>query len=511
MPQRIQAPDGSLVEFPDGMSDEQIASVMRREYGGPDTRPKSMGAGLLKGVMKPLDNGAIALEKGAQALGVPTQAVNNIFNTPDTVTMKAQREQAFARAPVRADPVGEFAGNVVGTLPAAVASRNPFAIAASGAIQGGLLTDAKTAGGVATDMAGGAILNYVGGKAVDAVADFIKPAIDPAVRRLKDAGVKITPGMVKGGKAMVREDKMMSRPVVGDSIRAGRQKTIESFNTATANEALKPLGVTVPANVRPGYDTVAATKSTIRDSYDRVIPQLSVQINGQQFAGKLYPSAANLEAPQRKVLGNLLNQHLKNGQLSGKKLQMAHGELRRLAANYSRDPAAPNNELGKVLYEAADELMDAMVAQNPKFAPQLQQTNAAYRGYRVLAGAAKGADDGIFNTSQLKRSVLRGDRSKNGDAAAQGQAFMQGFSNDARQVIPAKTPNSGTADRLNAGNIFATVRGAVDDLGFRADDQLQRLRLAPRPKAATQAAKTVKRLKAPVSTATVASAHQRRD
>lgn len=35
MPQRIQAPDGSLVEFPDGMSDDQISAAMQKEYGGP--------------------------------------------------------------------------------------------------------------------------------------------------------------------------------------------------------------------------------------------------------------------------------------------------------------------------------------------------------------------------------------------------------------------------------------------------------------------------------------------
>lgn len=38
MPKRIQAPDGSVVEFPDNMSDQQIAAVMRREYGGPQGR-----------------------------------------------------------------------------------------------------------------------------------------------------------------------------------------------------------------------------------------------------------------------------------------------------------------------------------------------------------------------------------------------------------------------------------------------------------------------------------------
>lgn len=36
LPQRIQAPDGSTVEFPAGMSDDEMTAVMRRTFGGPE-------------------------------------------------------------------------------------------------------------------------------------------------------------------------------------------------------------------------------------------------------------------------------------------------------------------------------------------------------------------------------------------------------------------------------------------------------------------------------------------
>ena len=32
MPTHVQAPDGSVIEFPDGMSDDQITAVMRQHY-----------------------------------------------------------------------------------------------------------------------------------------------------------------------------------------------------------------------------------------------------------------------------------------------------------------------------------------------------------------------------------------------------------------------------------------------------------------------------------------------
>lgn len=43
MAQRIQAPNGDIVEFPDGMSDDAISAVMRKEYGGPEASAPAQG------------------------------------------------------------------------------------------------------------------------------------------------------------------------------------------------------------------------------------------------------------------------------------------------------------------------------------------------------------------------------------------------------------------------------------------------------------------------------------
>lgn len=496
------------VELADALHTKFYADVPRKQFDQQLGIKTSQGLGFYKGVTKPLDNAAMALEYGAKKIGVPTDQINNLFRSTSAAEAADTRANAFRHADARPGKIGEIGGNILGAATVGLATKNPFAINAAG---GALLTDSRTPGGVAKDAAIGAALGWAGGKAIDKIADVIKPVVDPAVRRLAEAGVSLTPGMIRGGKAMAREDKMMSRPVVGDTIRAGRQATQETFNTATVNRALRPLGVSVPKGVRPGNDSIAFAKTTLRDAYDDVIPKMAVVVDPKAFTTKLAPSAANLEAPQRKQLVSLLNQHLKNGQLSGQKLKDAHGELRRLASSYSRDQAAANRELGKVLYEAADDLMATMGAQNPKLAPQLARVNEAYRGYKIAAGAAKGADDGIFSTAQLKQSVVRGDRTKDKDAAARGVAFMQDFSNDARNVIPARIPNSGTADRNMAGNLFSNAKGLVDDLGYRASSIYQRSRLAPRPQVATRAAGGVKRLKRPVAAGAIAASHNTSD
>lgn len=48
MPTRVQLPDGSIGEFPDGMSESQIEGVLQKQYGGPQTssRPAGLPAGM---------------------------------------------------------------------------------------------------------------------------------------------------------------------------------------------------------------------------------------------------------------------------------------------------------------------------------------------------------------------------------------------------------------------------------------------------------------------------------
>lgn len=489
-------------QFADAPADDPWGQFQDAPAAAPvRTRKTSQTLGLMKGVARPLEN---------------LSRVNPL-NMFDTERARATREEArkgmrnyFAEREQTERPgvVGEIAGNVLGTLPVALATRNPFI---AGGAQGALLSEADSPLGVAGDAALGAGLNWAGGKVLDAAADAIKPAIDPAVQRLQAAGVKLTPGMVKGGRAMVKEDKMMSRPVVGDAIATGRQKTLETFNVAAVDEALKPLGVKVPKSVKAGNDAIDYAKREVSRAYDRIVPNLTVQINGQQFASTIAPRASSLPKAQQDQLRQIVSAQLGAGRLQGQPLKNAQGEIRRLASSYGRSQVAAERELGRALSAVDEELTRVMVAQNPKWAPELQKANEAYRGYRVVADAASRADEGVASTGQLRQAVRRGDFSKNKDATARGAAFMQDFARDARKVIPARTPDSGSAGRLQAGNLFAQVRGALDRAAYGVDEAVQNLRLAPRPAGARKAARTVRRLKPPAGAVAVAAGSQRRE
>lgn len=501
-----------------GNNDQTVASSPRRPTAAP--APSSSWGDSDQDAAAPpsrakyngLSSEGLGFMKGVGRVAANINRVDPLnWNRKATDQAETGMKNYFAKREETEKPglVGEVAGGIVATLPAMAVTRNPFI---GGAIQGAMMTDKRDLGGVAMDAGAGAALNWFGGKAADAVADVIKPVIDPAVKRLADAGVRLSPGMIKGSKkAMVKEDKAMSRPGVGDDIRAARQATQETFNTAGVNKALAPLGVKVPSMVKPGQDSIDFAKTEIGRAYDLVIPNLSVKINGQQFGQKVYTAGRNLKAPEQQHLVDIVRNELGAGQLQGQALKDAQGEIRRLASDYSRSQVASERNLGKALWAVDDELSANMIAQNPKFAPELQKVNTAYRGYKIMSDAASRADEGFINTGQLKQSVRRADRSKDKDATARGVAFFQDFSNDARKVIPAQTPNSGTADRQMGANLFARLGGQVERGGFALDDIYQQSRLISRPRMAQPAANVVRRLRGPAGAAAIAGTQPLRD
>ena len=476
-----------------GDSDQNASAPSRAKYRG----LSSEGLGFMKGVGQVAANinRVDPLNPNREATDTYETGMNDYF---------AKREETE-----KPGMVGEVAGGIVASLPAMFVTRNPFI---GGALQGDMMTDKRDLGGVAMDVGTGAALNWFGGKAVDAVADVIKPVIDPAVQRLKDAGVRMTPGMIKGRKAMIAEDKAMSRPGVGDAIRRGREATQATFNTAGVNKALAPLGIKVPSIVKPGEDSIDFAKTEISRAYDLVIPKLNLSLDPQSFAAKVGPKVSILEGPQQQQFQNLVNRLLvQTKKVNGQGIKDAQGELRRLASAYSRSQVVAERELGRALHEADDELTAQLIAQNPKYADDLQKVNTAYRGYKIMSDAASRADDGLINTGQLRQAVRRGDRSKDKDATARGVAFFQDFSKDARAVIPAQTPNSGTADRQMSANLFARLGGQLERGAFALDDIYQQSRFIPRPRIAQPAADVVRRLRAPAGAAAIAGTQPFRD
>lgn len=462
-----QYDDMGDAELADALHGAHYSDMPRGEFYDSIGLKTSQGLGFAKGVQN-------VMEKIPGLPGVGRGPLN------DEATQQAIHDWTDKTPGVRPGTAGNIAGGMVASAPLAFVG-GPMT---SGALQGYATSEADSLGGKAFDTALGAVGGKVVGEALSGLGRALGSNITPEARALASEGVSLTPGMARGGKAMIREDKAMSRPVVGEVIGAARQNTQDTFNRATVNQALKPLGITLPDNIATGQDAVAFLQDAVGDAYRSVIPKLAVQPDKRMIAGaakgaqELRGRGDDLMTAYTSGLKDIFRWDQGNA-LSGRMLQDAQSTLGRLASDLSRSDDPAQRALGRAYSQAREGLTSSIKAQNPAEAPKLRAANAGYRGERVVTDAASRADAGIFNTGQLKQAVRRGDGSKGKTQTARGAAYMQPFSENARAVIPAKVPDSGTAGRTMDAKMLPRVKGAVDAMGARADQALTRYVLTP--------------------------------
>lgn len=168
----------------------------------PPTMRFDQGLGFQKGVEKPLDNAASGLEWLASTVGLdkPINALGAALGMPSNQDVAAGRQaglDAQKAKGVLPGRIGEFAGNIVGTLPLGML---PGGVVTQGGLSGAALTDAKDAKGILRDtaigMASGKIaqktLGALGGVATNLLGKAPKimglPELEAAV---KDAYAKV--------------------------------------------------------------------------------------------------------------------------------------------------------------------------------------------------------------------------------------------------------------------------------------------------------------------------------
>ncbi len=380
-------------------------------------------------------------------------------------------DEAHAQG-IEGGEAGKFFGKLAGSAPLAVLPGVGPAL--GGGLMGYAGSEGDTLGDKAIEAGLGAVGGKVGGAVVNKLTDAIAPVISPAVRRLADQGVKLTPGQMRGPAAIAAEDKMASRPFVGDAIREGREKFLQSVNIAAVDEALAPLGIKLPAGMPAGHEAVAFAQDVVSAAYEKVVPQLAVRADPRLAVSlrDVYTSTVSkLPKAQQAQFQSILNgvNFGQGGQLSGRQLQTAVSDLGRLARTYSTSATAAERELGRAVSGVKSAMDDLMVRQNPAAAPVLKATNDAWKRLTVVENAASRADDGVASTAQIRQAARAGDQSRRKRATAAGRAGpMQQFAKDVREVGAATIGNSGTADRLMQLNPISNALGGAGLIGYRA-------------------------------------------
>lgn len=452
--------------------------------------------------------------------GVDFQRITGNIINPANLAVAAKAPSAVASA-----------GNVVSQLPmlAGVGQRiaqgaaTPIGQAVIGGAAAGALEpvfDAETkdfAAEKAKQAGIGSVLGGVTQKAISGLGRVASPQTAPEVRALYEQGVELTPGQILGGGAKKIEEGLKSIPIVGDVVAAAEKRSIESFNRATINEALKPIGKQAPKNLM-GRDLIQFADDEIGKSYNKYLTKIDLNADNELLQDlATITTRAFQELPQQRldqlnsIIGNTILDRMK-GQIKGTAWKSIDSDLGRLASNYLNSQSGDERLLGDAIKEAQLSVRKLLERANPKFAKEIGKTNQAFADFLRVQKAASsiGAQEGIFSPAQLLSATRSLDESLRKGRFAKGEARMQGTAEAAKKVLGANLPDSGTAYRGLTG--AGVVGGALLDpttllapLGVSAAyskpaQDLLRLLMLERPDLVRQAGSTISAASPRVST-----------
>lgn len=332
------------------------------------------------------------------------------------------------------------------------------------ATTGGDIGERAFAGGI------GGLGGALGYKAAGAISSALAPKGGDA-QTLFEKGIRVTPGQRAGGFVGTAEEALSSIPYVGDVIGAARRRTMEDFNRAAINEALKPIGMQFKPGAPIGREGISAANEAISRQYNRVLSFATGQIdNDFQTAisaakqGLSIADDAKLNQFDRIVENTMKKlQPNQSGIVSGTSIKTAQSNLSQLANQFSKSANADDQLLGSALYELRNAVTGMAKRHSPPgIAEAIDKTDEAFSLFSRVADAstrrivgATGDDvSGVFTPGDLLQTIKQsaGQSSK---ALARGEKPLQQFAEQSQRVIGNRLPDSGTARRaMQAGSVM---------------------------------------------------------
>ncbi|MBU9259110.1 lytic transglycosylase domain-containing protein [Burkholderia multivorans] len=449
----------------------------------------SFGAGLGHGLGSTVLGAQQLLGKGLQAVGADTVG-NWLVNDATQGAKKLDAEYAPYQ---QANPMTAGAGNIGGqVVPALALPGGQAAIArlgnaaarigaraAVGAAQGAAMGAVQPVANPDQDFAQqklqqvqeGATGGALGAPIGAAVGRVLSPVGNAAARALQAADIRPTLGQMLGPTASQFEQKAMSIPLVGDLIRSGRTRAVQDYNRAIANDALAPIGQTLPKNIQAGPAAIQHVQKAIGDKYDdiarngRVVMDDALQKDLVALQQGISQDAPGLAGRFSNIIQNqLLGKN--GGTLSGDQWANTRSMINRQIANHS-GPTASSDD--RVMAEYLQNLQDAITANaehysNNSVRQGLAKANAAWARYKAMENAAGKPSaqrlGNIFTPEQYMAAASAG-QSAAQKATSSGPAAYpaQQLSQAVQPLLGATVPDSGTAGR-------AALNAAIGTGGF---------------------------------------------
>lgn len=460
MPIYVQV-GNDVVEFPDGMTDEQIAQAISGE--SQVTPPSS---GFLMGLKDPITGGAQLLPRTLSGITSGFGAYENPVS--EFFSGEAKRMDELARAEELAyqkqrQAKGEtgidfprLTGNILNPATMIPAGRAAQLARAKGfgtagqAVAGGAVSGATQPvtgegefGTQKAEQVGiGAVTAPIGEKVVSGAAKVLNPLVSKAEKTMRDLGITPTTGQTLGGQFGTLEEFAQNLPLIGESISNARQRTLFDFNKGVINKALDKVKDKLPADVI-GRDAITYASDQVSNKYDEVLAKMSFDLDFATTSNILSALSknSNLSANQRQEVAQTLNDIVLSkfaGQkLDGQTYKGIESDLRKKASKYLNSQTASEQEIGEALSDVLGVLKKELYFQNPKQTPQLRRIDSAYSDLSVIniAAANSGAPNGVFTPKQFSTAVRQADKTRNKSAFAKGRAKSQQISDAAVEVL----------------------------------------------------------------------------
>jgi hypothetical protein len=479
MPTYVQV-GKDVIEFPDGMSDEQIAQAISGST--PQVTPPSSGFAM--GLKDPITGVAQMLPRalaGITSLGGTTpNPVSQFFSgeAKRVDEMAKAEEQAYqAQRQAQGDSgfdVGRLGGNILNPASLVPAARiaqlararglAPVAQAAVGGAVGGAMQPVVgegTFGEQKTEqVALGTVTGPIGEKVVAGAGRVLNPLVSKAEQTMRSLGVTPTTGQTLGGQFKTIEEFAQNLPLIGSSIENARQRVLFDFNKGVINKALQKVDDKLPAEV-VGRDAIAYASDEVSKKYDDVLSKMSFDLDFSTTSNILgaLSKSKSLSSDQRQQVSETLND-IVFGKFAGQKIdgqtyKGIESDLRKKAGNYANSATASEREVGEALTDVLGVLKKELYFQNPKQTSKLRRIDSAYSDLSVInvAAANSGADNGVFTPKQFSTAVRQQDQTRRKTSFAKGRAKGQEVSDAAVQVL------GDTARSTLEGRIAASTLG----------------------------------------------------
>lgn len=329
--------------------------------------------------------------------------------------------------------------------------------------------------GAAAGGTGGLLGGIAGRAAARGIGGALTGVRNADVQYLRDREIPLTAGRVLSqsgpvGRAIAStEERLAGTPFIGDVIGSRWQEGRRAVNETAFNDAAAPMAQqTTPLNVQIGEvgpQGIEALRAARTTAYDNAVngrmasvdPQYQAQYGNALTMANALPNTGPQVAAE---IDAAVPGYFANGIINGPNAQAAIRELQGIRRGRQQDPLA--HRTGQAVREAEGALRGLFDRQAPGFTNDLARANEVQTNLKTLeaaVSAAKNQPDNLFTAAQLNTASTQSANRLTGNGATTNRPFFR-LAEAAQNVLPSRTPDSGTAGRLALLALPSALGGA---------------------------------------------------